>query len=214
MLAIVLQAVVRIGRPRAEQPAAARVAAVAFVAIFFLRRAVPADRARGGPRRLDRGARRRRRLPAAAARAGGGRPTPSRCSATAIAASASRPCSRAARCRPCCCAVAGAGRALACWRSGRTTSSRGSAVFFSQMAVVTFGGAYAVLAYVAQAGGRDLWLADAGRDARRARPRRDDAGAADPGRAVRRLPRRLPRARRRSTRWLAAVLGAIARRPG
>ena len=29
-------------------------------------------------------------------------------------------------------------------------SLRGSAIFFSQMAVVTFGGAYAVLAYVAQ----------------------------------------------------------------
>ncbi len=41
-----------------------------------------------------------------------------------------------------------------------TTSSRGSAVFFSQMAVVTFGGAYAVLAYVAQEAVQDRhWLA-------------------------------------------------------
>jgi chromate transporter len=43
------------------------------------------------------------------------------------------------------------------------------ATFFSQMAVVTFGGAYAVLAYVAQEASRDLWLAPARRDARRAR---------------------------------------------
>ena len=44
--------------------------------------------------------------------------------------------------------------------SGRTTSSAGSRVFFSQMAVVTFGGAYAVLAYVAQAAVETYgWLA-------------------------------------------------------
>ena len=42
------------------------------------------------------------------------------------------------------------------------------------------------------AGGRDLWLAAARRDARRARHGRDHAGAADHGRAVRRLPRGVP----------------------
>jgi chromate transporter len=36
------------------------------------------------------------------------------------------------------------------------------AVFFSKMAVVTFGGAYAVLAYVAQEACRDVWLAPPG----------------------------------------------------
>ena len=40
--------------------------------------------------------------------------------------------------------------AALCWRSGRHDVFSQLAVFFSQMAVVTFGGAYAVLAYVAQ----------------------------------------------------------------
>ena len=57
------------------------------------------------------------------------------------------------------------------------------------MAVVTFGGAYAVLAYVAQEAVEHYrWLA-AGRDAGRARPGGDHAGAADPGAAIRRLSR-------------------------
>ena len=49
-------------------------------------------------------------------------------------------------------------------------------MFFSKMAVVTFGGAYAVLAYVAQQAVETLWLARARRDARRARHGGDDAG--------------------------------------
>ena len=40
--------------------------------------------------------------------------------------------------------------ALAARRSAPATSSADIAIFFSKMAVVTFGGAYAVLAYVAQ----------------------------------------------------------------
>ena len=42
------------------------------------------------------------------------------------------------------------------------------------------------------AGGRDLWLAERGRDAGRARARRDDAWAAHPRDRIRGLPRRLP----------------------
>ena len=78
------------------------------------------------------------------------------------------------------------------------------ALFFSKMAVVTFGGAYAVLAYVAQeAVGTYGWL-DARRDARRPRHGRDDARAADHGLqfvgflAAFRDPAG-------STRWLAGV---------
>ena len=51
------------------------------------------------------------------------------------------------------------------------------AVFFSKMAVVTFGGAYAVLAYVAQQAVETLRLAQARRDARRARHGGDHARA-------------------------------------
>ena len=69
------------------------------------------------------------------------------------------------------------------------------AIFFSKMAMVTFGGAYAVLAYVAQQAVENYgWLA-ARRDAGRARHGRDDAGAAHHGAAVRRLHGRLPRSR-------------------
>jgi chromate transporter len=66
------------------------------------------------------------------------------------------------------------------------------ALFFSKMAVVTFGGAYAVLAYVAQQAVDSYRLAQARRDARRARHGRDHAGAADHGHPVRRLHGRLP----------------------
>ena len=72
------------------------------------------------------------------------------------------------------------------------------ALFFSKLAVVTFGGAYAVLAYMAQDVVERYRLADRRRDARRAGPRRDHAGAADPGDGVRRLPRRPPARRRQS----------------
>ena len=57
---------------------------------------------------------------------------------------------------------------LALCGSGQRVRRR-SRVFFSKMAVVTFGGAYAVLAYVAQQAVRELRLAAARRDARRAR---------------------------------------------
>ena len=57
---------------------------------------------------------------------------------------------------------------------------------FSTLAVVTFGGAYAVLAYLQQTAVETHgWLTAA--DDRRPRPRRDHAGAADPGQPVRGL---------------------------
>jgi chromate transporter len=68
------------------------------------------------------------------------------------------------------------------------------AIFFSKMAVVTFGGAYAVLAYVAQQAVDNYGWLQAGRDAGRPRHGRDDARPADHGDAVRRLHGRLPRA--------------------
>ena len=70
--------------------------------------------------------------------------------------------------------------------------------FFSKLAVVTFGGAYAVLAYMAQDVVEHYGWLTRRRDARRPGPRRDDAGAADPGHRVRGLPGGLPRGRRQS----------------
>jgi chromate transporter len=70
------------------------------------------------------------------------------------------------------------------------------AIFFSKMAMVTFGGAYAVLAYVAQQAVEHYgWLMPR-RDARRARDGGDDSGAAHHGAPVRRLHGRFPRPRR------------------
>ena len=65
--------------------------------------------------------------------------------------------------------------------------------FFSKLATVSFGGAYALLAYMAQEAVDDQGLADRRRDGGRARPRRNHAGPADPGDAVRRLSRGLSR---------------------
>ena len=63
-------------------------------------------------------------------------------------------------------------------------------LFFSKLAVVTFGGAYAVLAWLADAAvNAKGWVARR-RDDRRPRARRDDAGPDHPGQPVRRLPRR------------------------
>jgi hypothetical protein len=66
------------------------------------------------------------------------------------------------------------------------------AVFFTQAAFVTFGGAYAVLPFVAQGAVAPYgWLSRA--EMVHASPGGNDAGAADPGHPVRRLLRRLER---------------------
>ena len=165
------------------------IAAAAFVAIFFFDVPFPlivlggrADRLRRRPGRAAR-----LRAPAAATalgepavrgrrdRARRGRPprTPApNARAGRCASSASACCSGSRRCM-----------ALAADARPRTTSSAQIAVFFSKMAVVTFGGAYAVLAYVAQQAVETYgWLA-ARRDARRPRHGRDHARPADHGRS-------------------------------
>jgi chromate transporter len=70
------------------------------------------------------------------------------------------------------------------------------ALFFSKMAVVTFRRRLRRAGLCRPGGGRHLPLAQAGRDAGRARPGRNDARPAHHGDPVRRLPRRLPPARR------------------
>ena len=79
-------------------------------------------------------------------------------------------------------------------------------LFFSKLAVVTFGGAYAVLAYMAQDVVQHFGWLERRRDGGWAGARRDDAGAADPGHRVRRLPGRLPAGG--GNRWAMGVLGA------
>ena len=130
-------------------------AAAAFVAIFFFDVPVPADRPRG---RADRPRREPAPgcLPSAQAAATSGRRArrsrmPRRALGEATPAHARPALARvAARGGRLPAALARRRSGAARWRSAATTSSRKIAVFFSKMAVVTFGGAYAVLAYVAQ----------------------------------------------------------------
>ena len=84
---------------------------------------------------------------------------------------------------------------------GHVFSAEG--LFFSKMAAVTFGGAYAVLVLRRAAGRRHPSLAAARRDAGRARPCRNHARPVDPGAGLRRLPRRSAGIQG-STRWRAA----------
>ena len=67
------------------------------------------------------------------------------------------------------------------------------ALFFSQMAIVTFGGAYAVLAYVAQAAAETYMWVTPGEMLDGLGMAETTPGPADHGGAVRRLPRRIPR---------------------
>ena len=66
-------------------------------------------------------------------------------------------------------------------------------MFFSKLAVVSFGGAYALLAYMAQQAVETYGWMTAPEMVDGARPRRDHARAADPGDAIRRLPGGVPR---------------------
>ena len=63
--------------------------------------------------------------------------------------------------------------------------------FFTKAALLTFGGAYAVLPYVVPGRGGAVPLAHGAADDRRPGARRDHAGPADHGGGVRRLRRRL-----------------------
>ena len=155
VLAIVLQAVLRIGKRALKNRAMVAIAAASFVAIFFFGVPFPLDHPRrrhdrlcsaGAPGSPPSGRRRPWRglaapsLSDADSALGEGVPAHAspdvgwslRISAIFLAL--------VARCR------------WSRWspHSAGTTCSARIALFFSQMAVVTFGGAYAVLAYVAQ----------------------------------------------------------------
>ncbi len=83
-----------------------------------------------------------------------------------------------------------------CWASGATFLTE-IALFFSKLAVVTFGGAYAVLAYMTQEVVARPGLADHGADDGRAGSGRNHARPADPCHAIRGLSRRRRRRRHR-----------------
>ena len=142
VLALVLDAVLRIGRRALKRPIHRAVALAAFVAIFFLTLPFP--------------------LVIAAAAAVGLVEELTRPRALGAAARAPVPPAEASR-RPASASLSRAARSLALWGGlwvvptmvvtlalGATSVWSTLARFFSQAAVVTFGGAYSVLAYIAQ----------------------------------------------------------------
>ena len=200
VLAIVVEAVVRVGKRALKNNVVIGLAAAAFVGIFFFNVPFPDHRVRRRIHRLFRDAsrvsavfeRRRRPWPGKGRQRRG---LPQSLLSDELPAHAQPSIAQTLRIA----AVwlrSGWCRLRCCWSLlGHGNVFSQIALFFSKMAMVTFGGAYAVLAYVAQQAVEGLPLAEARRDARRARHGRDDAGAADHGAAVRRLHGRLSRAR-------------------
>src|SRR5262245_9207964 len=148
VLAVVVEAVLRIGRRALRSPFLVALAVLAFLAIFLLRVPFPAIVAAAGAVGFAAARLRPGWLPAAASPPTGATP------ADAVI-DARLPHTRPSRRR--------ALRALAVWGGlwlvpvlalavglGRDAVFARIALFFSQAAVVTFGGAYAVLAYLAQ----------------------------------------------------------------
>ncbi len=158
VLAIVLQAVVRIGRRALRNRASVAVAAAAFVAIFGFAVPFPVIVLAAGLVGFAAGRR------GASAFASGGRATPGAGLEDAASALGAGVPAHAAGGRP----LGLATLFLALWlvpvaalvlTLGPEDVFARLALFFSRMAVVTFGGAYAVLAYVAQAASETYgWL--------------------------------------------------------
>ena len=195
VLAVVVEAVVRIGKRALKNRVMVALAALAFVAIFFFDVPFPAIVLAAAIVGFVGGRVALTSFPAAGH--GGKGPTPAtnrRSIACGQPAGWPHPAvGRSRRAR---------GRGLAAVWSlpfallsarARTASISRSPLFFSKMAVVTFGGAYAVLAYVAQQAVEHVRLAAARRDAGRPGHGRDDARPADHGAAVRGLHGGLPR---------------------
>ena len=154
VLAIVLEAVVRIGRRALKNNVMVALAAAAFVAIFFFDVPFPLIILTAALVGFFGG---RAGLPAFLAGGDGhGKLGKARCpdAETALGEACRRTPALVSpgRCesRPSASALARPGRRAAAGARAATTCSPSIAVFFSKMAVVTFGGAYAVLAYVAQ----------------------------------------------------------------
>ena len=219
VLAIVLEAVVRIGRRALRNRAMLALAAAAFVAIFFLDVPFPLIILAAGLIGLAGAGRAAARLHRSR------RPSTGSASTTVADAASALGETTPAHARPALawslrvtavCLLLWLGPVLALLTLGGDDVFTRIAVFFSKMAVVTFGGAYAVLAYVAQQAVETLRLARARRDAGWPGPGRDHARPADHGRAVRRLHGRLARsghaapddrrhARRLLTTWVTFV---------
>ncbi len=149
VLAIVVQAVLRIGGRALRSWPARVMAVIAFVAIFFARAPFPLIVLAAGMIGWSAGAR------GMSAFAGGGHGGGKAGLADADSALGDGPVLHPAKDTRTAAIVIAAlwlGPVLGIWLMAPASVWSEVAIFFSRMAVVTFGGAYAVLAYVAQAG--------------------------------------------------------------
>ncbi|HWP94262.1 MAG TPA: chromate efflux transporter [Gammaproteobacteria bacterium] len=152
VLAIVLEAVLRIGRRTLRRPFPLALAATAFVAIFFFAVPFPWIVLTAGLAGLAAGRLAPHWLPSLHEQdKDGGAPPALLDRLLETGAEHLRPSlGRALRVLGICLALWAAPIVLAAWLAGRDDVFVELGVFFSKMAVVTFGGAYAVLSYVAQ----------------------------------------------------------------
>jgi chromate transporter len=150
VLAVVVEAVLRIGRRALQAPMLYGLAAVAFVGIFFMEIPFPLIIVAAGTIGLAGG----RWLPQAFAIGGAAAPAPTAALDAALddgALAHTRPSlRRAVVVTAACLAVWAAPVVAAAQLFGDDPVFTELGLFFSKMAVITFGGAYAVLAYVAQ----------------------------------------------------------------
>ncbi|GAB3726279.1 chromate efflux transporter [Luteimonas pelagia] len=160
VVALVVEALLRIGRRALVSPAHVAIAALGFLALFALDIAFPWV-VMGG---ALVGAAIVRYLPASGTRDGVTPETDARYAVDAMMAGRGpahlRPSGRRQAWLALALAVAWTAPLLVAWATlGPTHAITEGGVFFSQAALVTFGGAYAVLAYVAQRAVEDLaWL--------------------------------------------------------
>jgi chromate transporter len=150
VLAVVVEAVVRIGRRALRNRLMASVAALAFVAIFFAAVPFPVIILTAGIAGLIGDRLRPDLFPAFAGPGSATLPGEQALITDAMAAHTLPTLARSVRILAVCLTLWFAPLALLAWRLGSGHVLVREGIFFSQAAVVTFGGAYAVLAYVAQ----------------------------------------------------------------
>lgn len=154
VLAVVVEAVLRIGKRALRTRAMIAVAAVAFVSIFFFAAPFPLIilAAAAAGLAIDRADPARGDLAASAVAPGRDAPSDDADPVLGDDRAANRPgdAARALRVSAACLALWLVPAAAVIALAGSSSVYSQIAIFFSKMAMVTFGGAYAVLAYVAQ----------------------------------------------------------------
>ena len=150
VIALVIEALIRIGKRALTSRAALWVAALAFVAIAVLHAPFPLIVLGAGLAGLPSRPLRLGIICSPARKARGRRPRRLRSSTPASSPRRNLPRAAPSNYSPCGCRYGSLPCSLCAWWLGASSTYTQLGVFFSKMAVVTFGGAYAVLTYVAQ----------------------------------------------------------------